>query len=116
MGYRVAVVGATGNVGREMLNILAERKFPVSEVIALASSRSIGQEISFGDKTVKCRNLDDFDFSGVDFALMAAGSAVAKDWAPRIGGIGTMVIDNSSYWRYHSDIPLIVPEVNAHVL
>jgi aspartate-semialdehyde dehydrogenase len=116
MGYRVAVVGATGNVGREMLNILAERKFPVSEVIALASSRSIGQELSFGDKTIKCRNLDDFDFSGVDFALMAAGSAVAKDWAPRIGGIGTIVIDNSSYWRYHSDIPLIVPEVNAHVL
>ena len=116
MGYRVAVVGATGNVGREMLNILDERKFPVSEVIALASSRSIGQEISFGDKRLKCRNLDDFDFAGVDFALMSAGSSVAKEWAQRIGQTGCMVIDNSSYWRYHSDVPLVVPEVNAHVL
>jgi aspartate-semialdehyde dehydrogenase len=116
MNYRVAVVGATGNVGREMLAILAERKFPVSELIPLASSRSTGQEISFGDKVLKCRNLEDFDFTGVDFALMSAGSSISKDWAPRIGALGTMVIDNSSYWRYHSDVPLVVPEVNAHVL
>ncbi len=116
MGYRVAVVGATGNVGREMLNILAERKFPVDEVIALASSRSQGQELSFGDKRIKAQNLENFDFTGVDFALMSAGSAVAKEWGERIGKFGTIVVDNSSFWRYHSDVPLIVPEVNAHVL
>ena len=116
MAYRVAVVGATGNVGREMLNILDERKFPVSEVIALASSRSTGQELSFGDKRIKARTLEDFDFTGVDFALMSAGSAISRDWAPRIGATGCIAFDNSSYWRYHSDVPLIVPEVNAHVL
>jgi aspartate-semialdehyde dehydrogenase len=116
MGYRVAVVGATGNVGREMLNILAERKFPVSELIPLASSRSIGLEMSFGDARVKVRELENFDFAGVDFALMSAGSGPARDWAPRIAAAGAMVIDNSSYWRYHSDVPLVVPEVNAHVL
>ncbi|HVW93295.1 MAG TPA: aspartate-semialdehyde dehydrogenase [Devosia sp.] len=116
MGYRVAVVGATGNVGREMLNVLAERKFPVSELIPLASSRSNGVEMSFGDKRVKVRDLENFDFTGVDFALMSAGSAVARDWAPRIGAAGAMVIDNSSYWRYHADVPLVVPEVNGHVL
>jgi aspartate-semialdehyde dehydrogenase len=116
MGYRVAVVGATGNVGREMLNILAERKFPVSEVVALASSRSVGTELSFGDKRLKVKNLDDFDFSTCDFALMSAGSQVAKDWAPKIGAAGCIAVDNSSYWRYNSDVPLIVPEVNAHVL
>ncbi|MDB5507063.1 MAG: Aspartate-semialdehyde dehydrogenase [Devosia sp.] len=116
MAYRVAVIGATGNVGREMLNILAERKFPVSEVVALASSRSIGRELSFGDKVIKCRDLANFDFSGVDFVLMAAGSTIAKEWAQRIGATGAIVIDNSSYWRYHSDVPLVVPEVNAHVL
>ncbi|RUT29326.1 aspartate-semialdehyde dehydrogenase [Arsenicitalea aurantiaca] len=114
--YRVAVIGATGNVGREMLNILDERKFPASEVIPLASSRSIGREVSYGDRTLKCRDLENFDFAGVDFALMSAGSAIAKDWGPRIGASGTMVIDNSSYWRYHSDVPLIVPEVNAGAL
>ena len=116
MGYRVAVVGATGNVGREMLNILAERKFPVSEVIALASSRSQGQELSFGDKRIKVQNLEHFDFTGVDFALMSAGSGPAKEWAPRIGATGCIVVDNSSFWRYHADVPLVVPEVNAHVL
>ena len=116
MAYRVAVVGATGNVGREMLNILAERKFPVSEVVALASSRSIGRELSFGDKILKCRDLENFDFRGVDFALLSAGSAIAREWAPRIGAAGCLAIDNSSYWRYHSDVPLVVPEVNAHVL
>ncbi|HEV7292688.1 MAG TPA: aspartate-semialdehyde dehydrogenase [Devosia sp.] len=116
MGYRVAVVGATGNVGREVLNILAERKFPADEVIALASSRSIGREISFGDKILKAKNLDDFDFTGVDFAIMSAGSTIAKEWGPRIAAEGCIVIDNSSYWRYHSDVPLVVPEVNGHVL
>jgi aspartate-semialdehyde dehydrogenase len=103
-------------VGREMLNILAERKFPVSELIPLASSRSIGREMSFGDKIVKCRDLETFDFGGVDFVLMSAGSGPAKEWAPRIAAMGAIVIDNSSYWRYHSDVPLVVPEVNAHVL
>jgi aspartate-semialdehyde dehydrogenase len=116
MGYRVAVVGATGNVGREVLNILAERKFPADEVIALASSRSIGREISYGDKILKAKNLDDFDFKGVDFAIMSAGGAISRDWAPRIAASGCIVIDNSSYWRYHSDIPLVVPEVNGAVL
>jgi aspartate-semialdehyde dehydrogenase len=116
MGYRVAVVGATGNVGREMLNILAERKFPASEVVALASARSQGQEISFGDKRLKVQNLDNFDWAGVDFALMSAGSSVAKEWGEKIGATGTIVVDNSSFWRYHGDVPLVVPEVNAHVL
>jgi aspartate-semialdehyde dehydrogenase len=113
MGYKVAVIGATGNVGREMLNILAEREFPVDEVFALASRRSMGVEVSFGDQRLKCRDLEQFDFRGVDFALMSAGSAVSKDWAPRIGAQGCVVIDNSSYWRYDPDVPLIVPEVNA---
>ncbi|MEO5808064.1 aspartate-semialdehyde dehydrogenase [Devosia sp.] len=116
MGYRVAVIGATGNVGREVLNILAERKFPADEVIALASSRSTGREISFGDKILKAKNLDDYDFKGVDFAIMSAGSTISKEWAPKLGAMGIIVIDNSSFWRYHSDVPLVVPEVNAHVL
>src|SRR3954463_1984612 len=116
MGYRVAVVGATGNVGREMLNILAERKFPASEVIALASSRSQGQEISFGDKRLKVQNLANFDFRGVDFALMSAGSAIAREYGEKIGATGCIVVDNSSFWRYHADVPLVVPEVNAQVL
>lgn len=116
MGYRVAVVGATGNVGREMLNILAERKFPASEVIALASAKSQGQEISFGDKRLKVQNLENFDFTGVDFALMSAGSTVAKEWGERIGATGCIVVDNSSFWRYHSDVPLIVPEVNPQAI
>jgi aspartate-semialdehyde dehydrogenase len=113
MGYNVAVVGATGNVGREMLNILAERRFPADEVVALASPRSMGTEISFGDKTLKCKALDHFDFSNVDICLMSAGSAVAKEWATRIAAAGAVVIDNSSFWRYDADVPLIVPEVNA---
>jgi aspartate-semialdehyde dehydrogenase len=116
MGYRVAVVGATGNVGREVLNILAERNFPADEVVALASSRSTGRELSFGDKTLKVKNLDDYDFTGIDFAIMSAGGTISKDWAQRIAAKGAIVIDNSSYWRYHSDVPLVVPEVNGHVL
>ncbi|MCB1478436.1 MAG: aspartate-semialdehyde dehydrogenase [Rhodobiaceae bacterium] len=116
MGYKVAVVGATGNVGREMLNILAEREFPADEVFAIASRRSQGVEVSFGDHTLKCKDIEQFDFTGVDFALMSAGSGVSKEWGPKIAKTGAIVIDNSSFFRYDSDVPLIVPEVNAHVL
>ena len=116
MGYKIAVVGATGNVGREMLAILAEREFPVDECFAIASRRSLGQEVSFGDKILKCKDLEQFDFSKVDFVLMSAGSEVSKIWSPKIGAMGVIVIDNSSCWRYDSEVPLIVPEVNAHVL
>ncbi|MDP4824158.1 MAG: aspartate-semialdehyde dehydrogenase [Aestuariivirgaceae bacterium] len=116
MGYKVAIVGATGNVGREMLNILDERQFPVDEAFAIASRRSMGQEISFGDKTLKCKDLETFDFSQMDFVLMSAGSEVSKVWSPKIGAMGPIVIDNSSCWRYDQNVPLIVPEVNAHVL
>ena len=113
MGYKVAIVGATGNVGREMLDILAERQFPVSEVVPLASARSIGTEVSFGDKVLKCRHLDTYDFSDTDICLMSAGGNVSKEWSPKIGAQGCVVIDNSSAWRYDSDVPLVVPEVNA---
>ena len=113
MAYKVAIAGATGNVGREMLDILAERRFPVSEVVPLASSRSIGVEVSFGDKTLKCRHLDTYDFSDTDICLMSAGGSVSKEWSPRIAAQGCVVIDNSSAWRYDADVPLIVPEVNA---
>ncbi len=112
MGYKVAVVGATGNVGREMLNVLAERAFPADEVFAIASRRSLGTEVSFGEKTLKCQDLEQFDFARADFCLMSAGSAVSKDWSPRIGAKGCIVIDNSSAWRYDRDVPLVVPEVN----
>ena len=112
-GYKVAIVGATGNVGREMLDILAERQFPVSEVVPLASSRSIGTEVSFGDKVLKCKHLDTYDFSDTDICLMSAGGTISKEWSPKIGAQGCVVIDNSSAWRYDSDVPLIVPEVNA---
>jgi aspartate-semialdehyde dehydrogenase len=113
MGYKVAVVGATGNVGRAMLEILAERAFPADEVVALASPRSVGTEVSFGDKTLKVKVLDHYDFSDVDICLMSAGSPVSKEWAPKIAAAGAVVIDNSSYWRMNADVPLIVPEVNA---
>ena len=113
MGYKVAVVGATGNVGREMLNILAERQFPADQVIALASSRSIGVEVSYGDKTLKCKQLDHYDFADTDICLMSAGGETSKEWSPRIGAQKCVVIDNSSAWRYDQDVPLIVPEVNA---
>jgi aspartate-semialdehyde dehydrogenase len=116
MEYRVAVIGATGNVGREMLNILEERQFPADEVIPLASRKSIGVEVSYGDKRLKCRDLKNFDFHGIDFALMSAGSAVSKEWSPKIGAQGCLVIDNSSCWRYDPDVPLIVPEVNAEAV
>jgi aspartate-semialdehyde dehydrogenase len=113
MGYKVAVIGATGNVGREMLNILEERQFPAEEVFAIASRKSMGVEVSFGDKRLKCQDLEAFDFRGVDFALMSAGSSVSKEWSPKIGSQGCVVIDNSSFWRMDPDVPLIVPEVNA---
>jgi aspartate-semialdehyde dehydrogenase len=113
MGYRVAIVGATGSVGREMANILAEREFPADEVFAIASSRSIGSEVSYGDRTLKCRDLATFDFKGIDFCLMSAGAAVSREWAPKIGKAGAIVIDNSSCWRMDPDVPLVVPEVNA---
>ncbi|MGY4605083.1 aspartate-semialdehyde dehydrogenase [Bradyrhizobium sp. USDA 4474] len=113
MGYKVAVVGATGNVGREMLNILDERKFPADEVVALASRRSTGVEVSYGDRTLKVKALEHFDFSDVDICLMSAGGEVSKEWSPKIGAAGAVVIDNSSAWRMDPDVPLIVPEVNA---
>src|SRR5215475_11182502 len=98
MGFKVAVVGATGNVGREMLGILAERDFPADEVIALASRRSQGTEVSFGDKTLKVKALEHCDFSDIDICLMSAGSSVSKEWSPRIAAAGAVVIDNSSCW------------------
>jgi aspartate-semialdehyde dehydrogenase len=112
MGLRVAVVGATGNVGREMLAILEERLFPADEVIALASRRSVGVEVSYGDKTLKVKDLESYDFSGVDLALMSAGGAISKEWSPKIGATGAVVIDNSSAWRMDPRVPLVVPEVN----
>ena len=113
MGYKIVVVGATGNVGREMLNILAEREFPVDEIVALASRKSMGTEISFGDKTLKTKDLDTFDFTGWDIALFAIGSDATKIYAPRAASAGCVVIDNSSLYRYDPQVPLIVPEVNA---
>jgi aspartate-semialdehyde dehydrogenase len=116
MAYKLAVVGATGNVGREMLDILAERRFPVSDVVALASPRSLGTEVSFGDRTLKCRSLANYDFAGVDICLMSAGGSISREWTPRISAQGCVVIDNSSAWRYDAQVPLIVPEVNADAI
>ncbi|MEM9549707.1 MAG: aspartate-semialdehyde dehydrogenase [Pseudomonadota bacterium] len=116
MGYRVVVAGATGNVGREMLNILAERQFPVDEIAALASRKSLGTEVSFGDKTLKTQDLDTFDFAGWDIALFAIGSDATKTYGPRAADAGCVVIDNSSLYRYDPDIPLIVPEVNPQAI
>ena len=113
MGYRVAVVGATGNVGREMLNVLHEREFDVSEVAAVASARSVGKEVSFGDKTLKVKSLDDFDFKGWDIGLFSPGASVSAIHAPRAAAAGCIVIDNTSHFRMDPDIPLVVPEVNA---
>jgi aspartate-semialdehyde dehydrogenase len=116
MGFKIAVVGATGNVGREMLSILAERAFPADEVVALASRRSQGSEVSYGDKILKTKTLDTYDFSDVDLCLMSAGGEVSKEWSPKIAAQGAVVIDNSSAWRYDPDVPLVVPEVNAEAL
>ena len=112
MGYRVAVVGATGNVGREMLNILEELNFPVDKIHAIASRKSIGVEVSFGEKIVKCEDIAQFDFSSVDIVLMSVSGAFSREWSPRIAAAGPIVIDNSSAWRMDPDVPLIVPEVN----
>ncbi|ENS68867.1 aspartate-semialdehyde dehydrogenase [Brucella melitensis UK23/06] len=116
MGFKVAVAGATGNVGREMLNILKERGFPADEVVPLASRRSQGTEVSYGDKTLKVRALDTYDFSDTDICLMSAGGSVSQEWSPKIGRQGCVVIDNSSAWRYDADVPLIVPEVNPDAI
>jgi aspartate-semialdehyde dehydrogenase len=118
VGYRVAVVGATGNVGREMMQVLAEREFPVDEIAAVASSRSTGTEVEFGDtgRMLKCQNIEHFDWAGWDIALFAAGSGPAKEYAPRAAAAGCVVIDNSSLFRMDPDVPLIVPEVNPHAI
>ncbi|MEX0339702.1 MAG: aspartate-semialdehyde dehydrogenase [Arenibacterium sp.] len=116
MGYRVVVAGATGNVGREMLNILAERQFPVDEITALASRKSLGTEVTFGETTLKTKDLDTFDFTGWDIALFAIGSEATKIYAPKAAKAGCVVIDNSSLYRYDPEVPLIVPEVNADAI
>lgn len=116
MGYKVVVAGATGNVGREMLNILAEREFPADEVVALASRKSMGTEVSYGDKTLVTQDIDSFDFKGYDIALFAIGSEATKTYAPRAAKAGCVVIDNSSLYRYDPDVPLVVPEVNAEAV
>lgn len=113
MGYRYAIVGATGNVGTEMLTILAESDLDVDEVYAVASRRSVGREVTYGDGVIKCHDLETFDFSKVDIALMSAGGDVSKKWSPKIAAKGAIVIDNSSAWRMDPDVPLVVPEVNA---
>tara|TARA_B100001741_G_scaffold72634_1_gene58540 strand:+ start:2972 stop:3988 length:1017 start_codon:yes stop_codon:yes gene_type:complete len=112
MSIKIAVVGATGNVGREILNILDERMFPCDEVVALASRKSMGRELSYGDKILKVKNLETYNFSGIDIALFSAGSKISEKWGPIAASAGAIVIDNSSFWRYHDDVPLIVPEVN----
>jgi len=116
MAYNIVVVGATGKVGREMLNILSERDFPIKEIVALASRRSIGTEVSYGDKTLKTKDLEGFNFSGYDIALFAIGSDATKEHAPRAAKSGCLVIDNSSLYRYDPEVPLIVPEVNSNAI
>ncbi len=116
MAYNVAVVGATGNVGREVLSILDERKFPVGEVHALASSRSVGKEVSFGDNTLKVQDLATFDFKTVDLVLSSPGAKVSAEYSPKAGKAGAIVIDNTSHFRMDPDVPLVVPEVNPHAL
>src|SRR6201990_1069118 len=109
MGYKVAVLGATGNVGREMLSILDERKFPADEVVALASRRSQGVEVSYGDRTLKVKALENYDFSDIDICLMSAGGEVSKEWSPKIAAAGAIVIDNSSAWRYEFGVRRMWP-------
>lgn len=116
MGLRVAVVGATGNVGREMLEILSERELDLAEVAAVASRRSLGAEVSFGEKTLKCKDLETFNFAAYDVCLMSAGGEVSKEWSPRIAKTGCIVIDNSSAWRMDPRVPLVVPEVNPEAV
>ena len=116
MGVKVAVFGATGAVGREMLTILEERLFPADEIHALASRKSMGVELSYGDRTLRCENAETFDFSKVDLVLMSAGGGPSKEWAPKIAAAGAIVVDNSSAWRMDPDVPLVVPEVNMDAL
>ena len=116
MALRVAVVGATGNVGRELFNIMDERNFPADKVHAVASRRSLGRKCSYGDKTVLCEDLNEFDFSQVDLVLMSAGGSVSKEWSPKIAAEGAIVVDNSSAWRMDPDVPLVVPEVNGQAV
>lgn len=116
MALRVAVVGATGNVGRELFNIMDERNFPADKVHAVASRRSLGRKCSYGDKTLLCEDLESFDFSKVDMVLMSAGGSVSKEWSPKIAAAGAIVIDNSSAWRMDPDVPLVVPEVNGEAV
>lgn len=116
MAYKVAVVGATGNVGAEMLNTLHERNFPVSDIVALASARSVGKEISFGDKNIKVHELAKFDFKGIDIVLSSPGAKVSAEFSPIAAKAGAVVIDNTSHFRMDPDVPLVVPEVNAHAI
>lgn len=116
MTLRVAVVGATGNVGRELFNIMDERNFPATKVHAVASRRSLGKKCSYGDRTLRCEDLEQFDFSQVDLVLMSAGGSVSKEWSPKIAAAGAIVIDNSSAWRMDPDVPLVVPEVNGEAV
>lgn len=116
MALRVAVVGATGNVGRELFNIMDERNFPADKVHAVASRRSLGRKCSYGDKTILCEDLNEFDFSQVDLVLMSAGGSVSKEWSPKIAAAGAIVVDNSSAWRMDPDVPLVVPEVNGEAV
>lgn len=116
MGYKVAVVGATGNVGHEILKILDERNFPADDVIALASSRSVGKEVSFGDEDLKVQDLSKFDFKGVDIVLSSPGGKVSAEYSPKAAAAGAVVIDNTSYWRMDPDVPLVVPEVNPDAI
>lgn len=116
MGYKVAVVGATGNVGREALKIMDERNFPADEVVALASARSAGREISYGDQDLKVQDLATFDFTGTDIVLSSPGGKVSAEYSPKAAAAGALVIDNTSYWRMDPDVPLIVPEVNPEAI
>ncbi|ADR52270.1 aspartate-semialdehyde dehydrogenase [Candidatus Liberibacter solanacearum CLso-ZC1] len=116
MTFKIAVVGATGNVGREMLNIIYERGFPISKIVALASKRSVGIKLPFGNKTIEVEDVNSYDFSKTDICLMSAGHAFSTKMSPKIAEKGCVVIDNSSAWRYDSDVPLIVPEVNPETI
>jgi len=116
MGYRVAVVGATGNVGREMLNILEELAFPVDKIHAIASRKSIGVDVGWKDSIIKCEDVAQFDFARVDLVLMSVSGDFSREWSPKIAAAGPLVIDNSSAWRMDPDVPLIVPEVNPDAI
>jgi aspartate-semialdehyde dehydrogenase len=116
MSYKVAIIGATGNVGREMLNVLSERNFPISKIVALASRRSVGSEVLFGDQEIKCQDLETYDFSGTDIALASAGGSISAKYAEKIAAAGCVMIDNSSHFRMDPDVPLVVPEVNPQAV